>query len=108
MVEIIRLRATVGASAVESAIGELNCPERERIVVLEIFGYTAAAGVIKGFFKQRKLDELDSLAMPTALARVVKNLEMVSGDKYSFVGTDTSAGANVMIVGLVIDRTTVA
>lgn len=108
MVEIIRLRATIGASAVESPIGELLCPEREKIVVLEIFGYTAAAGNIKGFFKQRKLDELDSLAMPTALARVVKNLEMVAGDKYNFVGTDTSAGANVMIAGLVIDRTTVA
>jgi len=108
MIEIIRLRATVGAAAVESPIGELACPEKEAITVLEVFGYTAAAGLIKGFFKQRKLDEMDSLAMPTALARVVKNLVMVAGDKYNFVGTDTSGGANIMIVGLVIDRVTTA
>jgi len=108
MVEIIRLKATIGAAAVESDMGKLTCPEKEKIVVLEVFFFIAAAGTLKGYFKQRQIDYIDYQNVPTALARVVKNLEMVAGDEYSFKGTDTSAAPNNMAVGLVIDRTTIA
>ena len=104
MVEILKFRATVGAAAVEQDIDKLTCPEKETITVLEVFFYNGAAGEIKGYFKQRQIDDIDHLALPTPLARVVKNLQMVAGDEYSFKGTDTSGAPNIMIVGLVIDR----
>jgi hypothetical protein len=106
MVEIIMLRVTVGASAVETTIGEVVCPEKEQITVLELWASAVGNGVVKGFFKQRKVDEMDQDSMPGAADRVVKNLVMVAGDKYEFKGTDESAAPNKMIVGLVIDRVT--
>jgi hypothetical protein len=108
MVEILCLKATVGAAAVEQPIGSLICPEREKIVILETFYFIAGAGEVKGYFKQRQIDLVDHEAQPTAAERVVKNIEMVAGDEYSFKGTDTSGAPNIMIAGLVIDRTTVA
>jgi hypothetical protein len=108
MVEIILFRATVGASAVESTIGDIVCPEKEQITVLELWAYAAGAGVVKGFFKQRKVDEMDKVSMAGVADRVVKNLVMVAGDKYEFKGTDESAAPNKMVVGLVIDRITTA
>jgi hypothetical protein len=108
MVEIIKFKATVGIAAIESDIGSLSCPEKESITILEIFFYLEGAGEIVGYFKQRQIDNIDYLAQPVALARVVKNLQMVAGDEYSFKGTDTSGAANDMVIGLVIDRITTA
>ena len=108
MVEILKFKATIGAAAVEQDIDKLTCPEKETITILEIFFFITGVGEIKGYFKQRQIDDVDQKAQPTALARVVKNLQMLAGDEYSFKGTDTSGAPNIMVVGLVIDRVSVA
>ncbi len=104
-VEVITLQATVAANGVDTPIGEFTVGEQEKVIVLEVgFAFTGV-GTIDGFVRQRQIDDVGQQAAPDPDHRVVKNLPLMSGDTYSFKGTDLSGASNPMAVVVVLDRT---
>lgn len=102
--EVISYSETVGADAVDTQIGELIVGDTEVVKILEIGFEFTGAGSIDGFVRQRRIDEVDYFTAPDSNHRVVKEIPLKAGDRYTFFGTDTSGAANLMGVVLVIDR----
>ncbi len=103
MIEIKAFQVQLAGNAT-TPLGSITVPTGETITVLETGYRLSATGRIKGFLKERLIDEVTNFIAPDADNRVVRNLEMKPGDVFSFEGTDESGSLNTMAVIIVFDR----